>query len=589
MEISVLRPWAFVFLLPAVLFCFFYLRSVKTWLGIVDDHLLKPLLVRVYIRFKEAFKIIILSLACLSMVFALVGIGIKGAENELYRPKSPAVIVLDMSLSMKVRDIVPNRFSQAVFKVYDLLDELTGIPTALIVFSDEPYQLVPTTTEKEAIKALLPLLNFNLLPSQGSRLDRAIKEAERTIKEGEAEFGDIFVITDGADDVLELQDATLAYARSLAKKGFRLFVLGVGTEQGGILFEKEDVPVLDALGNPVYHRLKEGYLRQLAQAGNGKYHHVRTDGSDIDFLMKVQKSQIQFGQKSDLTDKQSVSDQGYWFLILPVLLFPFLFRQGRLLGIMFVLLFPVQSRASTFTEMFLSPSFAAMRFLDRGDQAKAIKTALDSDNFTVLYNVGTRLIFLQNYPAAQDLLQKGVDQRPDDENAQINLEIAKRLNQNPSPQTSQSGSNEDNQNPDNSGEGKGNSEGENNLNQNNNNNSQQSDNKEKNKNEKSLNTSDDSSDEEQDNQNNRDQNSQNDGDHQSEENKQDQETSEGGGNKENNQKNSQENTERQEKSSDNKKDMPPVYEDPSILLRHKILFLYQEKRYAGDKTIGAKW
>lgn len=589
MEISVLRPWGFVFLLPAVLFCFFYLRSVKTWLGIVDDHLLKPLLVRVYMRFKETFKIIILSMVCLSVVCALVGIGIKGGENELYRPKSPAVIVLDMSLSMKVRDIVPNRFSQAVFKVYDLLDELTGIPTALIVFSDEPYQLVPTTTEKEAIKALLPLLNFNLLPSQGSRLDRAIKEAERTIKEGGAEFGDIFLITDGADNVLELQDSTLAYTHSLAKKGFRLFVIGVGTGQGGVLFEKEDTPVLDALGNPVSHRLKEGYLRQLAQAGNGKYHHVRTDGSDIDFLIKAQKSQTEFGQKSDLTDKQSVSDQGYWFLILPVLCFPFLFRQGRLLGIMFVILFPIQSRASTFTEMFLSPSFAAMRSLDRGDQAKAIKTALDSDDFTVLYNVGTRLIFLQNYPAAQELLQKAVDQRPADENAQINLEIAKRLNQNPSPQTSQSGSNNDSQSPDNSGEGEGNSEGEKNLNQNNNNGSQQSDKKENNKSESPPDTSDHSSDGERDDKENPDQNPRSNADNQRNEGQQDQRKSDANGNKEKDDKNSQGNSEQNEKAPDHKKDMPPVHEDPSILLRHKILFLYHEKRYADEKTIGAQW
>lgn len=352
MEISVLRPWAFVFLFPAVLFCFFRLRAVKTWLGIVDAHLLKPLLVRVCVRFGEGIKIGLLGLSCLSVLCALAGVSVSGRQKSLYFPKSPAVIVLDMSLSMKVQDISPNRFSRAVFKTYDLLDELKGIPTALIVFTDEPYQLVPTTTEKQAIEALLPLLNFNLLPSRGSRPDRAIEEALRTIKEAGADFGDIFLITDGADDILELQDKTADLVRLAAGQGNRLFILGIGTPQGGALFEKEDTPVLDTLGNPVVHRLKEGWLRRLAGLGNGRYVRARTDGSDVTALINAQKSRLEAGEQSALTDDQSFSDEGYWFLILPLSVFPFLFRRGRLLGILFIFAFSSEALAVDAAELF---------------------------------------------------------------------------------------------------------------------------------------------------------------------------------------------------------------------------------------------
>ena len=599
MEIFILRPWAFIFLVPAVFFCFFRLRAVKTWLGIVDSHLLKPLLVRVRFHLKESMKIILMILSCLSFLCALAGIGFKGKQKNLYYPKSPAVIVLDMSSSMKVRDISPNRFSRAVFKTYDLLDELTGIPTALIIFSDEPYQLVPTTTEKDAIKALLPLLNFNLLPSAGSRVDRALQEALRTIKESGAEFGDIFLITDGTDEVFEIQDKASTLIRSAAKDGNRLFILGVGTTKGGGLFEKENTPVLDALGNPVIHRLKEAWLRRLAVEGNGEYRRIDTDRSDVTALIKAYGKQLEAGEKSSLTDNQSVSDEGYWFLLLPLFAFPFLFRQGRFLVYFFVFSLPFQAQAADMAELFLSPSGAAMHFLNKGHQAKAIKIAEESQDFTALYNVGTRLIYLYNYPKAQELLEKAVAQRPDDENAQINLEIAKRLNQKPPADGSSDDSQKETPESDNPSGTKGTSKGENDLNQDNKNAPQQHDNNEKKQNS--------------DGQNSSGQENNNTGDNPSDpgDNKK-----ESGGDPEkqnsssdsNNGQNTPPSEEKggisqgsgdsgnaggseknDETPSDDQNDMIPVHEDPLTLLRHKILFLYQENRYAGEKRIGTQW
>lgn len=610
MELYVLRPWAFVFFIPAVLFCFFRLRAVKAWLGIIDDHLLDPLLVRVCVRFKEALKIGLMGLICLSVLCALAGVGFVRRSQNLYFPKSPAVIVLDMSLSMKVKDVSPNRFSRAVFKTYDLLRELTGIPTALIVFTDEPYQLVPTTTEKKAIEDLLPLLNFNLLPSQGSRLDRSIEEALRTIKESGADFGDIFLITDGADEVYELQEKTVELVRAASEKGTRLFILGVGTPKGGPLFEKEEIPMLDGLGNPVIHRLKEGWLKMLAGQGKGSYVRVQTDGSDVAALIKAQKSFLIAGEKSSLTDTKSPADEGFWFLILPVLFFPFLFRQGRLLIVLFVLARPFDVRAADVAELFLSPSAAAMRFLNVGNQSKAVEIAEKSNDFTALYNIGTQLIFLQNYPKAQELLEKAVQVRPEDENAQINLEIVRRLNQNPPPETPKSNSNDDTRNPDDSGGKDGNADGDNKLNQEDNNAEQRSDNKENNnksgnsntdsssdsKDDSGINDSQDKSKERPDNNSQEPSGNtqgqggpsgggQGKGEEGPSENKEGTADQNGDGNGGGNSNNGG-NEQNQTKKTD---DMMPVHEDPLTLLRHKILFLYQEKRYTDEKPVGARW
>ncbi|MBR4127608.1 MAG: VWA domain-containing protein [Alphaproteobacteria bacterium] len=574
-DVSVLRPWALFFLIPCVLFCFFKLKSVQTWSGIVDSHLLETLTVKAYVRFKQKLSAFLLLLSVCSFLAALSGVSFKSGRAALYHPKSPAVIVLDMSLSMKVKDVYPNRFSRAIFKIYDLLEGLKGVPVSFVVFTDEPYRLIPSTTDKGVLENILPLLNFSLMPSQGGRTDRAIREALDAIKETGARFGDIFLITDGAEDVFEIQDKTQELVLSAFKEGNRLFILGVGTPEGGGLFEKNDVPVLDALGNPVIHRLKEGYLKLLAQTGGGKYVRVQMDNSDVSALVEA-RSFPEAGRKSRLTDDAS-ADTGYFFLIPLLIVFPFLFQRGRLLIAVLGISasFPAQADV---LDAFLSPSAAAMRLLARGWQTEAAATAERSNDFTALYNVGTRLIFLKDYPQAIALLEKAVQIRPENEDAQINLEIARRLNERP-PEDGNSGKGGGGQagNPNQSDNKQEDSDGKKNLNQNDNIDKQDNENKENlNKNkrdneERAAETSSGEGGAETDEAGNDVSGSGNDGE------KKDEGADDG--------KNDSEQPE--ERNDENK--MKPVYEDPLTLLRHKILFLHRQKRYDQEKQLGVQW
>lgn len=568
LSFSVLRPWAFVFIPPVVLFILFGLRGFKSWSGVVEANLLRSLSTGIKTSVETKAKKAAAVSACLCVLAALAGVSVAGTERALYEPKSPAVIVLDMSLSMRAVDVSPNRFSRAVFKVYDLLNELKGVPTGFVVFTDEPYQLVPTTTEKGVVENMLPLLHFGLMPSQGSRLDRAIAAAVETLEESGAAFGDIFLITDGGDEVFELRDKAEALVKSAAKKGSRLFVVGVGTTTGGAVLQKENTPVFDALGNPVTHRLHDVWLRHLAAIGNGAYVSVSSDGADIAFLK--QKYRYQTGAKADMTDGGQ-ADTGYWFLILPALLFPFLFGRGRLVAVL--LLFSASAKAD-FINLFLSPSMAVARQTGAGKTDAAVETAERSKDFTALYNVGTRLILDGNYARAVLVLEQAVALRPDDENAQINLEIARRLNKNP-PRDSEGNGNGENDgdhsgneggggssNEDETGDGSDNSENddsENGGDANQNGNSPQDDEKEQNGGDNGdggdAESRDGSNDQSDNVLNERENDDQNDG--------------QGGG--------------------EDGGDMIPVHEDPAALLKYKILFQYYENRFDGEPEIGAKW
>ena len=490
---------------------------------------------------------------------------------------------------MKANDVRPNRFSRAIFKIYDILDELKGVPVAFVVFTDEPYLLVPATTDKKVIERFLPLLNFSLMPSQGTRTDRAIKEALRAIEETGAEFGDIFLITDGGEDALEVTDKTEAEIRRAVSGKNRLFVLGVGTPEGGPLFEKEDKPVLNALGRPVKHSLKEGLLKRWAALGAGKYVRAQADGSDVALLMR-EKSRLSAGEKSSLNDP-SLSDTGYWFLILPLIGFPLLFKNGRFLVGLFLVFTSFPARADMI-DAFLSPSAAAMRKLDMNEQEAAVALANASRDFTALYNVGTQMISLQKYQQAVDLLKDAVLIRPDDENARVNLEVAERLNKQSSDKTPNAGDNDQASSPEQGGDkdGEGQNEDDEDLNQDNKNDQQHNENKENNNDNSNDKTPpEDDQNDRNDNDGQDDQNKENGGNDPSgrDDNGKDKKQPAAGGNEPAG--TDDEKKDGSKSGTGAKDDLLPVHEEPLTLLRYKILFLYREGRYNQEERIGAQW
>ena len=74
MEWIVLRPWAFIFILPAVLYCFFNHRPVKAWIGVIDARLLPVLTVRGGSRLRKNAAFALLFMAALCVVCALAGV-----------------------------------------------------------------------------------------------------------------------------------------------------------------------------------------------------------------------------------------------------------------------------------------------------------------------------------------------------------------------------------------------------------------------------------------------------------------------------------------------------------------------------------
>jgi len=105
----------------------------------------------------------------------------------------------------------------------ELCDALARIDgtAGLVIFSDEPYAVTPLTDDPRVIAKQVPLLEPELMPGRGDRVDRAIDEARTLIERAGAIRGRIVLLIDG---VGERPDLARSAATRAADAGYPVSV-----------------------------------------------------------------------------------------------------------------------------------------------------------------------------------------------------------------------------------------------------------------------------------------------------------------------------------------------------------------------------
>ena len=147
------------------------------------------------------------------------------------------MVAVDVSESMMVEDVKPNRLGRAHRKILDLLAEFRGDRVGLVAFAGVAFTETPLTLDYGALRSYVTSLNPSLIPIKGTNIEHAIKESIRTLEKGglsaESSLSDrsraIILITDG-----EEFDGDLSKVSQLAEeKKIALYIMGVGTVEGG--------------------------------------------------------------------------------------------------------------------------------------------------------------------------------------------------------------------------------------------------------------------------------------------------------------------------------------------------------------------
>lgn len=212
---------------------------------------------------------LLFGLALAGVVFALAQPRGGAQSRLLHRQGSDIVFVLDLSKSMLAADVSPNRLQRGVFEIQRLLDELHGDHVGLVVFAGSAFMQAPLTTDYAVVRNMLQGLDPLSMPYPGSNLAEGIDKGLELLRAAPKGGRGLVVLTDGEETAGRAREA----ADRARAEDIPIYVIAVGTPRG------EPIPAPAAEGGllrgpdgkPVFSKLDEDGLREIARKSGGKF------------------------------------------------------------------------------------------------------------------------------------------------------------------------------------------------------------------------------------------------------------------------------------------------------------------------------
>ena len=242
-----------------------------------EPHLLDRLTV-LHHRGRRFIKATLLLLSLGLLLFALAGPRWGSHYEEVSQKGVDIMLLVDVSPSMLVEDISPNRLERARREILDFLKVVQGDRVGLIAFAGAAFIQCPLTLDYAALEMFLSALHPDLIPVAGTDLGAAIDMGISAFDEESATDKVMLLITDGEDNETRGTQA----ARRAAAKGVKIFVFGIGDVGGGPIPELDGSGGFkkDRQGKLILSKLQEAGLQQIASLTGGIY--VRSVAGDLD-------------------------------------------------------------------------------------------------------------------------------------------------------------------------------------------------------------------------------------------------------------------------------------------------------------------
>ena len=458
-----IRPEWLIAIIPLLIIALLLTKIASKqsgWQGIVSSHLYQHLVVAKDKKsYKPPFYLVALGwfLACIAMA----GPTWQKLPQPVYQVTTGKVIILDMSMSMRATDILPDRLSRAKFKVIDLLNSIEDGEVGLVVYAGDAFTISPLTSDVKNITSLIPSLRPEIMPISGSAPLYAMEQAEQLLTSAGYNKGEVYWVSDGIefDDIEELQG-------HIAKSAYRYSILGVGTQTGAPIKMLDGSFMKDVRGNIVLPTLNSRYFTQVLGNTNGRYTPIQSDDRDIENMQFTPRILDQDQVTNDIIGQGDQWQDMGGILVLIILPFAaYAFRRGVLLVLFStMLILPTEpsyangevviedkSEASEWVDnIFKNADQQGLQAFKKSDFDKASNTFTDQmwkgaayyknknyeaalNTFTSVpgaestYNQGNALAHLGQLEKAIEKYDEALKERPGHTNATANRKLVEEL------------------------------------------------------------------------------------------------------------------------------------------------------------------
>ncbi|OKL41646.1 vWA domain-containing protein [Pontibacter flavimaris] len=225
-------------------------------------------------------------------------------QLELTSEGIDIVLVLDVSGSMELQDIQPNRLEAAKDVALGFINGRVQDRIGMVVFAGDAYSLAPLTTDYDLLRESIDAIGFKMIQNDGTAIGSALAVAINRMRDSNAKSKVIILISDGENTAGSLDPelaAQLAYGY-----GIKLYTIGIGKD-GQVPYD------VDGSGQVLYveTQMDESNLRQIARIGEGQF--FRADSRNA--LQQVFQ-QINQMEKTEVTEKRFRDTQDYYQVYL---------------------------------------------------------------------------------------------------------------------------------------------------------------------------------------------------------------------------------------------------------------------------------
>ncbi|ATA67781.1 vWA domain-containing protein [Capnocytophaga cynodegmi] len=297
---------AFMFLV----FVFSQIRKKRKQKHFADEKLLKRLApnrssFKPWLKF--SFLAVIIVLLCIALANPKIGTKIETVKRE----GVDVVFAIDVSKSMLAEDVAPNRLEKAKRLVFETMSQLKGDRIGIVAYAASAYPQLPLTTDHSAAKMFLQSMNTDMLSSQGTAIQEAIRMGSNYFDENLPTSRILVIISDGEDHEMGATEI----ATEALNQGITIYTVGVGSQKGAPIPIKEgntQTYKRDRNGEVVITQLNRELLEQIAQNAGGKYINGDNTKEAVEEIVKI----LDGTEKSEFETQKFVDykDQFQWFL-----------------------------------------------------------------------------------------------------------------------------------------------------------------------------------------------------------------------------------------------------------------------------------
>lgn len=268
--------------------------------------------------FKSVLKLIVLVLAFACLILGLVNPKIGTKMETVKREGIDIVFAVDVSKSMLAEDIAPSRLEKSKQIVSQIINQLGSDRIGIVAYAGSAFPVLPITSDYGVAKMFLQSMNTDIVSSQGTSLDEAIKLSATYFDEKSKTSKLMIMISDGEDHSEGAESA----AEEANKIGMKIITIGVGTEKGGTIPLRRNGVIesykRDKDNQIVITKLNPESLKSIAKATNGNY----VNGANTKEVLEFVKNTLDKIQKTEFeaTEMAEYQSQFQWFLAIGFML-----------------------------------------------------------------------------------------------------------------------------------------------------------------------------------------------------------------------------------------------------------------------------